>query len=539
MTEPSSLPDALPAPRPGRRFHLSAVWAIPIVAALIGAWMTFKALTRNGPEVVISFLGAEGLEAGRTRIKYKDVDVGTVTAIRLQADRTRVLVKAQLTREATGLVSSNSRFWVVRARIGVSGVSGLGTLLSGAYIGMDPGQPGSAQRAFTGLETPPIVTTHQEGAVFTLRSERLGSLNIGSAVNFRQIRVGEVAGYDLDKDGKSVSISIFIHAPYHTLVSKDTRFWNTGGMDLTLDGSGVRLSSDSLVDMLLGGIAFENPVSLSAPEPAPGGFVFPLYPSHEKIYEKVYLTKQYFVMNFSESVRGLGRGAPVEFRGIRIGQVEDLKLEFHTEKLTGEIPVLIAIEPERLSVIGRESANMETILEKLVERGLRGQLKMGSLLTGSLFVDLDFYPKDPARTLQTRGRYREIPTIPTTMGAMMANLNHFLDKVQSLPLDELVTEFRSTIPALRGALIQTQELAARLDKETVPKVQATLDQARLTLGSLEKTLRADSPVQEDLRRSLDEFSKAARALKDLADTLERNPESIVWGKKKQKAPKEK
>lgn len=538
MSDALPAPETLPAPKPRRQFHLSPVWAIPIIATLIGGWMAFTALTRQGPRVVISFLSAEGLEAGRTKIKYKDLDVGTVTGIHLQSDRTRVLVTAQMTKEAGDLISVNSRFWVVRARIGVSGISGLGTLLSGAYIGLDPGKAGPFEGEFTGLETPPIVTTHQAGKVFTLRSERLGSLNIGSSVYFRQIRVGEVAGYDLEKDGKSVSVSIFVHAPYHALVGKDTRFWNAGGMDVTLDATGIRMSSDSFMDMLLGGIAFENPVTLNAPEPAPVGYVFPLYPSHEKIYEKVYLTRQYFVMNFSESVRGLTRGAPVEFRGIRIGQVEDLKLEFHTDRLTGEIPVLIAIEPERLTVVGKDSSNIETIMEKLVERGLRGQLKMGSLLTGSLFVDLDFYPKDPAKSMQARGRYKEIPTIPTTMGAMVANLNKFLDRVQNFPLEDLVADLRSAIPALKGTLVQTQELAARLDKETVPQVQATLDQARLTLVSLEKALKSDSPVQEDLRRSMEEFSKAARALRDLADTLERNPESIVWGKKK-KTKKEK
>ena len=532
MTEPDA-PNPLPSPILRARRRMSIVWLIPIVAAIIGLWLAVKAYSEKGPTFTISFQSAEGLETGHTKIKYKDVEVGKVRTIKLGSDLSHVLVTAELTGDAEGLLSEHSRFWIVRARISPSGVSGLGTLVSGAYIGMDPGSPGKPTHEFTGLETPAMVTTHQPGAFFTLRAEKLGSLNVGSPVSFRQIQVGEIATFNLAKDGQSVSLKLFIRAPYNTLVSKDTRFWNAGGVDVSLDANGIRMSTDSLLDVFLGGIAFENPVSLSNSDPAPEDYVFALYPSHERIYEKVYQDRRYYVVDFDESVRGLTRGAPVEFRGIKVGQVEDLKLEFRTREMTGHIPVLITLEPERLSIVGSAAEPIDTVIQKLVTRGLRAQLKTGSVLTGSLFVDLDFYPKAPARTLSRYGKYPQIPAIPTTMGAMISNLTKFFDRLEKLPLEEVGKELRTSLPLLRETLERTKALVTRLDTETAPKAEAALLQAQATLAAAEKTLRSDSPTQQDLHQTLEEVSRAARALKDLADTLERHPESLVFGKEKE------
>lgn len=531
--DPEHIEPMLDPPLRTRR-RLPAVWLIPLVATLIGIWLAFNAYVDRGPTITITFQNADGLEAGRTKIKCKEVEIGKVKAIKLSRDRQRVEVLAEMTRDAGELLTASSRFWIVRARVSTSGVSGLGTLLSGVYISMDPGDPGKSSRTFSGLESPPIVTSQQDGQLFTLKAEKLGSMSAGSPVYFRQIPVGEVAGYSLEKEGRSVSIKVFIRAPYDQLVHKDTRFWNVGGVDVTFDANGVRMSTDSMLDLLLGGVAFENPASLEATEPTPKDHIFALYASHERIYEKVYLDRYYYVVDFNETVRGLTRGAPVEFRGIKVGQVEDLKLEFHAGRQEVHVPVLIALEPGRLSILGAsERTAIDTVLQNLVARGLRAQLKMGSLLTGSLFVDLDFYPQSPPRELAQYGKYRQIPSIPTTMGAVVSNLTRFLDRLQKLPLEDISEELKLSIPAMREALQRSTALMTRLDKETAPQAQATLAQAQATLAALETTLRTDSPIQQDLRSALEEFSKASRALRDLADTLERNPESVIFGKEKE------
>lgn len=527
----------LPLPKLKKgRWRLSIIWLIPAVAALIGSWMAFQSFAERGPTVTLTFQSGEGLEPGQTRIRVRSVDVGKVSSVKLSNDLTKVLVTAELSKEVADLLSENSRFWVVRARIGTAGISGLGTLLSGAYIGFDPGKPGPPDSKppghFVGLETPPIVTAHQPGLLITLRAEQLGSLNIGSPVHFRQIQVGEVAGFDLDPDGHSVSIKIFIHAPYDKLVRMDTRFWDAGGMELSADANGVHLRSASVVSLLLGGIAFENPISLHMSDAAPGDHVFTLFPDHEKTREKVYQERHYYVVNFSESVRGLTRGAPVEFRGIKVGQVEDFNLEFHPSTLEGKIPVLIAVEPERFTIIGSQKETTDRIVEKLVARGLRAQLKMGSLLTGSLIVDLAFHPGMPPKPMGHHGAYPELPSTPSSLGALVENLSKFAERLQKLPMEQMVEEIRASLPILKATLQETQALVTRLGKETAPQAQATLRQAQATMATLEKALRADSPAQQDLHTALEAFTKASRALKDLADTLERNPEALLFGKGK-------
>jgi paraquat-inducible protein B len=250
-------PEPIIKPHRGR---ISIIWLIPAVAALIGCWMTFKSFTARGPTVTLTFQSGEGLEAGQTRIRVRAVDIGKVSAIHLSPDLSQVLVTAELKKEATELLSENSRFWIVRARISTAGISGMGTLISGAYIGFDPGSPRPAGAkpplAFVGLETPPTLSIHQPGKRFTLRAQRLGSLNIGSPIHFRQLQVGEVAGFELAPEGRSVSITIFIYAPYDSLVSLGTRFWDAGGVQLSMDSSGVRLGSESILDLMIGGISF-------------------------------------------------------------------------------------------------------------------------------------------------------------------------------------------------------------------------------------------------------------------------------------------
>jgi paraquat-inducible protein B len=381
------------------RRQISIVWLVPIVAILIGGWLAYKGLSEKGPMVTISFESAEGLEAGKTKVRYKDVELGLVETVRFNVDLTRVLVKAEFVKEATPYLTENTKFWVVRPRVTASGVSGLGTLFSGAYIGMDPGKEGEPARRFKGLEIPPVVTTGMPGREFLLRANTLGSLDIGAPVYYRQIQVGQVIGYDLDKEGKSLKVKIFVNAPHDKLVQKNTRFWNASGFDLTLDASGLKLNTESMVSIMMGGIAFDTPTSLEAGGPAEPDQVFRLYETRNSIFERTYTEKKHYLLHFNESTRGLTVGAPVEFRGIKIGEVVDIIAQFNQETSTPQITVLIETEPQRWEVIGKAPAGTEDdskdSMEILVAKGLRAQLKTGSLLTGQLFIDIDFHPDAP------------------------------------------------------------------------------------------------------------------------------------------------
>jgi paraquat-inducible protein B len=544
-----------PVIRSGKR-QVSIVWLVPVVALLIGGWLIYKAVTEKGPEITITFRTAEGLEAGKTKIKCKDVEIGQVEEITLSKDLTQVIVKAQLVREAEAYLSENSRFWVVRARVSASSVTGLGTVFSGAFIDIDPGVPGRKAYRFTGLEEPPIVTTWEKGRHFILKAERKGSLDIGAPVYYRQIEVGRVAAYNLEPDGTGITFKVFIRDPYPQFVRKNTRFWNASGVDVKIDAQGIKVDTESFVSVLVGGIAFDAVEGLGAPAEAaaPEDEPFKLFPSREAAREKIYNTKNYFVLLFDESVRGLSPGAPVEFRGIQIGQVLDIKPEFDLKRNKVKIPVITAVEPERISFIGQlpEGVTRETLIDYLIERGLRAQLRTGSLLTGQLYVALDLFPDAKPGKLVRNGRYGfpEFPTTPTQFEEIGSKMTQLVAKIDKLPIEQIGNDLRDTLQgakrittspellealkSLNAAVKEIQALSAELRTRTAPEFNAALQQAQASLAAGAAALQADSPIQIRLKIALEEFAAAARSLRALADYLERQPESILTGKEPKK-----
>lgn len=524
----------------------SIVWLVPTVALLIGVWLVYVFLSEKGPTITITFENAEGLEAGKTKIKYKNVDIGQVESISLSPDLSHVVVTAEMVKGAKAYLSENTRFWVVRARLAAGEVSGLGTLFSGAYIGVDPGKKGEYLKKFKGLEIPPVVSADLPGRHFILKSKRLGSLDIGSPVYYRQIKVGRVVGYALEKGGTAVTIKIFIHAPHHERVKKNSRFWIAAGFNVSLDANGIKVNTESLATILIGGVSFETPVSLEQGDPAEENQLFRLFESYDEITEFQYVRKAYYILHFNNSVRGLSVAAPVEFRGIKVGQVTDINLEFDKNKLAFRIPVLIEIEPDRVKMIGETSLEREDIMERLVERGLRAQLKTGSILTGQLFVDLDFHPDAAKAAVLRAGRYPELPTVPAPLEEITASVSRIIKKLDQLPIQEIGADLRDTVQGakklttsvhlheaienLNKTLAHTQALAAKLDRQIAPEFSTTLKTAQEALTAAERLLKSDSSFRHEMGKALKEVSVAARAIRDLADYLERHPEALLYGK---------
>jgi len=528
IRNPSSTPEAIVKTK--KTFSFSLVWLVPVVAALIGGWLGYKAFSEKGPTITITFETAEGLEAGKTKIKYKDVDIGQVESIDISEDLSHVIVTAELGKRSEKHLSENTRFWVVRARVAAGGVSGLGTIFSGAYIGIDPGKPGKETRSFKGLEIPPVITTGLPGGHYILEAERLGSLDIGSPVYYRQIKVGQVVAYELEKEGKAVDIKVFIHAPHHEVVRQNTRFWNASGLDVAVDASGIRVNTESFVTMMVGGIAFDTPTNLEPGGPAGEGHTFRLFESREKSLEMARVQKRPWVLYFEGSVRGLNIGAPVDFRGIEIGRVTDIILEFDWEKLAFRIPVLVELEPDRIDWIGRQTMDRRQGMEFLVEKGLRAQLKQGSLLTGQLYVALDMYPDAPPAKIVWSEPYAELPTIPTPMEEITRNVTKIVEKFEKMPLEEIGNDLRDTMANLNRTTADLQKLVKNLDASTVPAANATLEQAKKTLIKVDRLLNAESPTGHELKRALGELADAARNISILVDYLERHPDSLVFGK---------
>ena len=539
---------AIPVVR--QRRTISVVWVVPLVALVIGGWLAYKALTEKGPTITISFQSAEGLEAGKTKIKYKDVELGKVSAIDLSKDFSHVTVTAEMVPEAKEYLTDKTRFWVVRARVTASQVTGLGTLFSGAYIGIEPGLGGKVQRHFKGLEKEPMVTGETKGSKFTLTGARLGSLNPGSPVYFRQIEVGQVVDYQLGTDGENVSIEIFVNSPYNHFVRENTRFWLASGLDLNLTANGLRVDTESVVSMLIGGLAFatfsrEDPGPEARPEMA-----FKLYDTYEKARDDRYTVKRDYIIEFHESVRGLSIGAPVEFHGLQIGVVESIELEADFEKLDFVIPVRISIEPQRLNLPIVDSAEQKNNMQRMLAKGFRAQLNTGSLLTGQLYVELNFFENAPPAELRRFKGLVVIPSMPSTSREVVQAITRFVRKLDQLPLEDIGRDLqrtmaglnrlvndpnlRNAIQSLRTILADLETTTQSLNAETVPKVNAALVEMETVLKDLDGWVSADAPLQGELRSTLEELTAAARAVSELADLLDRHPEALIQGKGSEK-----
>jgi paraquat-inducible protein B len=546
---PEDIPRALAAPKSGRSLPL--VWLVPAVALAIGAWLAVSHWLERGTVIIISFRTAEGLQAGKTKIKYKDIDVGQITEINLAPDLSGVIATAELVKGAESRVVDDTRFWVVRPRISGSTVSGLQTLLSGSYVAMDVGKSAHRARVFVGLEQPPAFTTDSPGRQVNLRAEDIGSLDVGSPVYYRRLQVGQVAAYELEKDGKAVKITVFINAPYDRFVSGNSRFWHASGIDMALDAEGVRVKTESLVSLAIGGVAFGTPLEESEPAPIAADTVFELHRNQARAFKSPDRLADSYVLVFNQSVRGLQPGAPVDFRGIVVGEVAAIHTQYDPQTQKISIPVEIRIYPERFTSRLRGGAPQSGRLGKdgkfvagLVERGLRAQLRTGSLLTGQLYVALDFFPDAARAKVDLAQSPPELPTTPSTLEDLQATLVSLANKLERVPLETMATDLSHTLKSVDA-------LVKRLDSEIAPEARATLAEGRETLVEMRKTLSEatktmndasrtfanaerslapDSALFGELQDAAREFARTAASLRTLADYLERNPQALLRGK---------
>ncbi|PIP01550.1 MAG: paraquat-inducible protein B [Zetaproteobacteria bacterium CG12_big_fil_rev_8_21_14_0_65_54_13] len=516
---------SLASPEIKRSPRISLVWLIPILTAVIGGWLIVKTIAEQEPEISITFKSAEGIEAGKTRVKYRDLDVGVVESVRLSDDFSQVELRAKISRGAETLLHKRTRFWVVKPRLGMSGISGLSTLVSGVYVALEPGD-GPVASVFTGLDQPPRIMPGERGTEITLVADRLGSLDIGSPVYYQGLQAGEVLGYELTEEKKNVLVYLFIKAPFDALVHSNSHFWNVGGLDVSLGVNGVDVHVESMKSLLLGGVAFETSDSLAHSGQVEKGQHFTLFNNHTDIASNADTRGETFIAYFDNSVRGLVVGAPVEFKGITIGSVAELRLEFNQQDTSFRIPVLLEISFQRLAESG-VSADVDTkkLLDQLIAKGLRAQLRTGNLLTGKLFVELDMHP-DTAVQLRADNSitFLELPTIPGNFDRMATSVQNTLAKLERVDIEAIAGELQQSLRALH-------HLLATMDQHAGPVVvnmDQTLLKARTTLELLNRQLKAGSPAI----RMTEELSETARSIRELVDMLERNPESVIIGKPK-------
>ena len=516
--------------------RISPIWIVPIIALLIGLWLGAKELSEKGPVITIAFNDAAGIAVEKTEIRYKDVKIGKVTNLRLSKNLKTVYVTAEMDDDIEPHLSVNSRFWVVHPQISINRVSGLSTLFSGVYIAMDPGEEGEYISEFTGLEQPPSIHSDTPGSQFILRSQRLGSVNPGSPIYYREISVGEVTSYKIDENDGWIEINIFIPAPYDRWVNKHSRFWNVSGFRLDIGADGITAETGPLTSLLLGGIAFDEGPIVNMP--AEEKSYFYLYPNYDAVIEGNFTLKHPYVLHFKESVRGLKIGSPVEYKGIKVGKVTQIELHSQNEHSEFGVNVYINVQPQRFDsvrLVKREVMNKE--IEAMIKRGLRAQLKTSSLVTGSLYVDLIENVKEEGLVLADTS-IPSIPTIPGQYEQLARQLTAITNKIDQFPLNDIGEELKTSLISVRKILseIEKNDTAEHINElvldmqQTSKNLTNTLNNTDQLIQSTTTMINPDSELHYQLLRMMEEVRKAARSIETLTTTLHRKPESVIYGK---------
>ncbi|WP_176492970.1 intermembrane transport protein PqiB [Cobetia sp. 5-25-4-2] len=527
------------ARRESRR-RLSPIWIVPIVALLIGAWMVWHNIASRGPQITIEMETAEGIEAGKTLIKTRNVEVGKVESVRLSDNLDKTIVTARMSKDSERMLNEDTRLWVVKPRIGREGISGLNTVLSGAYIQLQPGDSREEADHFVALEQPPVTTQDAKGLRIDLTSNDGSVLSDGDPVTYEGFVVGRVESSEFRPSEKEMHYTLYIDSPYNELVTSTTRFWSTSGVSLRLDSQGLQVDVGSLESVLSGGVAFGIPEDLPRGRPVVENTSFTLYSDQEEAREGSFHQAIDYVIMVDDTVRGLSRGAPVEFRGVRLGTVVSVPYRLTHQRVrtlsSFEIPVLIRIEPERLEgqVDDEGVKQWEKRLERLFKRGLRATLKSGNLLTGALFVDLDFYDNPPPYKTDTFDDIEVMPSVSGGLAQMEAKLNALLDKLNGLDIEPVLGNLNKTLSASESLVKRLDKTAGHVDallgSDEVQKLPSDISTSIDNLNRTLDGLTPESSAYRKLEGDLERLDRVLKKAEPLLDTLEKNPSSLIFDK---------
>ncbi|WP_413599186.1 intermembrane transport protein PqiB [Citrobacter freundii] len=526
----------------------SPVWIFPIVTALIGAWVLFYHYSHQGPQVTLITTNAEGIEGGKTTIKSRSVDVGIVESATLTDDLTHVEIKARLNSGMEKLLHKDSVFWVVKPQVEREGISGLGTLLSGAYIELQPGNKGSKLENYQLLDSPPLAPPDAKGIRVILDSKKAGQLSPGDPVLFRGYRVGSVETSTFDAQKRTISYQLFINAPNDRLVTSNVRFWKDSGIAVDLTSAGMRVEMGSLSTLFGGGVSFDVPEGLEQGEPVAQQSAFNLYDDQKSIQDSLYTDHIDYLMFFKDSIRGLQPGAPLEFRGIRLGTVS--KVPFFSPNMRQvfnndyRIPVLVRIEPERLKAQLGEDTDVGAHLAELLKRGLRASLKTGNLVTGALYVDLDFYPKEPPITgVREFNGYQIIPTVSGGLAQIQQRLMEALDKINNLPLNPMIEQATNTLSESQRTMKHLQTTLDNMNKITSSQSMQDLPaDMQNTLRELNRSMQGFQPGSAAYNKMVADMQRLDQVLRELQPvlkTLNDKSNALVFEAKDKKDPEPK
>ena len=540
------------------RRRIPLVWIVPILTVLIAAWLAWDTFSKRGPVITVAFDTAAGLTAGQSQLKYRNVVMGTVKSITIPPDLSKVLVTIETVKEAEPLLTDKTTFWVVKPQLFAGNVSGLETILSGSYIGMRPStDKGTPTRSFVGQEDPPILQASVKGTVFRLDTARLGSISLGAPIFFRDIEVGTVLGWDLHDLASRVAIHAFVRAPFDRYVRDDSNFWNASGLSVSLGANGISIQMESLRAILLGGIAFDTAHDSTAPI-SKADHRFKLYASIEEAKSAGFGQQIKLISMFPGSVAGVTEGADVTFHGLKIGEVTRVGLVYDPKQDRVVAPIHYRVEAGRISNLAKaQGLEPVNIAEEMIHRGLRATLQAPSLISNSKIISLQVVPDAARGELEKIGDHYVIPAAEIGgFDSITASASELLSKINRIDFDKIGNsllgaatgieqtvngpQIKATLAALEKAMIDVQDIAAKLDKDATPalkrlpeiaaQLQEAVVKANKLIGSVDKGYGDTSKFHRDIERLLPQITDAARSIRALADLLSRHPEALIKGR---------
>lgn len=516
----------------------SPIWLIPLLALLVALWMVWQESAGSGPRIEVLINDAEGLEAGKTPVRVRNVDVGMVTDIRLNDDMSAAVLSIEMNENTQRMLAGDSRFWVVKPRIGRQGVSGLSTILSGAYLRLQPGSSEQTETRFTALEEPPVTTQQTPGRRITLTSSVNSAVVVGDSVQYNGLAVGQVEKVDFTVDDRRMRYQVFIEQPYDELLTDNTRFWLQSGLSLRWSANGLDVSLGSFESLLGSGINFGVPEGQPSGAKLSGQRTFELFASAEAARQQGFVNGIDYVLLLDESVAGLEEGAPVQFKGVRVGTVLKVPLRWNPAETDNvplkQIPVLVRYEPERMEglVANTDISYWRQRLPELFEQGLRANIRASNLLTNTLYVDLRFYPEAEQRVQTEFAGLPVMPSMVSDFSRLEEKLNHLLDKFNNLELEQSLAEFSEAMTATEQSADEIEALAksvaAIVQQPGMQQLPQLLQQNLTQLQRLLSSIDDGSETRRQLQRILSNIEALTRDLKPFTEQLKEQPSSLIF-----------
>lgn len=511
--------------------RIHKIWVVPIVAFGVGLWMVYANWASQGPVIEISFSDGAGMEAGKTKVKRRNVEVGEIEALHLDEDAQRVVATVRIHKEYSDLIRADSQFWIVRPRIGRGGVTGLGTLLSGAYIEMSRGIADGAAGVFEGLEMPPVTAIGTPGLHVTLSGDGSRRLVEGQPILFHGSQVGRIEYVHFNTVERQTFYNAFIEEPYDRLITSNTRFWFANGIAFNLSADGIQIQMDSVESLIEGGVAFDVPQGQPVGERITERRIFTIYAHQNAINERVYEQSIDYMLLFEESIRGLSPGAPVEFRGVRVGSVQRTDIDYAdvTNLLdpNTRIPVLIKLEPARLGYDDTDTERdlAKTRINELLQSGLHASIANGNLLTGQKFIELAYVQRDVTELLSFAD-YAVIPSVGGRVGRLMDSVAKTAASLSELPLDDMVVSVKKALDQATTTLAQVDTI---LDDEESRKMFANINATLAEFRKLASDYAEGSQTNEEMQKSLESLQRTLDELQPVLKQVREKPNSLIFG----------